>query len=198
MVSHLSSFSYIDVEDEVGTPFQALSIAEPVEKRTLSFASYQDAKLAIECGAVAGLGKMIELEDNKSRAVIGNSSGVFNEKGLFKSGGFIHADQSEEAAAILEEDAEDSDNFVIPGGACHNWVAVDVPTVIHKSKLIFKPIEHNDPTPSPNFEFPVFEAEEDDVEGIPDEISRLLEYEKKIIQMHLENQQNSQTRALQM
>ena len=28
-----------------------------------------------------------------------------------------------------------------------------------------KPIEHNDPTPSPNFEFPVFEAEEDDVEG---------------------------------
>ena len=30
---------------------------------------------------------------------------------------------------------------------------------------ISKPIEHNDPTPSPNLEFPVFEAEEDDVEG---------------------------------
>ena len=57
LVSHLSSFSYIDAEDEVGTPFQALSIAEPVEKRTPSFASYRDAKLAIECGAVAGLGK---------------------------------------------------------------------------------------------------------------------------------------------
>ncbi|KAI5390126.1 hypothetical protein KIW84_075450 [Lathyrus oleraceus] len=185
LVSHLSSFSYIDAEDEVGTPFQALSIDEPIEKKSPSFASYRDAKLAIEYGAVAGLGKMIELEDNKSRADIGYSSGVFNEKGLFKSGGFIHADQAEEAAAILEEDVEDLSNFVIPGGICHNWVAVDVPTVIHK--LILKPIEHNDPTPSPNFEFPIFEAEEDDVEGIPDEITRLLEHEKKIIQPHLED-----------
>ncbi|KAI5420857.1 hypothetical protein KIW84_044622 [Lathyrus oleraceus] len=184
LVSHLSSFSYIDAEDEVGTPFQALSITEPIEKKSPSFASYRDAKLAIECGAVAGLGKMIELEDNKSRAY---SSGAFNKQGLFKSGGFIHADQAEEAAAILEEDAEDLSNFVIPGGVCHNWVAVDVPTVIHKSALILKPIEHNDPTPSPNFEFPVFEAEEDDVEGIPDEITRLLEHEKKIIQPHLED-----------
>ncbi|KAI5447250.1 hypothetical protein KIW84_014921 [Lathyrus oleraceus] len=187
LVSHLSSFSYIDAEDEVGTPFQALSIVEPIEKKSPSFASYRDAKLAIECGAVAGLGKMIELEDNKSRAGIGYSSGAFNEQGLFKSGGFIHADQAEEAAAILEEDAEDLSNFIIPGGVCHNWVAVDVPTVIHKSALILKPIEHNDPTPSPNFEFPVFEAEEDDVEEIPDEITRLLEHEKKIIQPHLED-----------
>ncbi|KAI5430989.1 hypothetical protein KIW84_035221 [Lathyrus oleraceus] len=186
LVSHLSSFSYIDAEDEVGTPFQALSIAEPIEKRTPSFASYKDAKLAIERGAIAGLGKMIELEDNKSRAGIGYASGVFNMQGLFKSGGFIHTSQDEEAAAILEEDEEDSGNFVIPGGICNNWVAVDIPIVIHKSELI-KPIEHNDPTPSPNFEFPVFEAEEDDVEEIPDEITRLLEHKEKIIQPHLEN-----------
>jgi len=58
--------------------------------------------------------------------------------------------------------------------------------------LFLKPIHHNDLTSSPNCEFPVFEAEEDDVEGIPDEISRLLEQEKKITQLHLENQQNSQ------
>ncbi|KAI5382745.1 hypothetical protein KIW84_070240 [Lathyrus oleraceus] len=186
LVSHLSSFSYIDAEDEVGTPFQALSIAEPIEKRTPSFASYKNAKLAIEHGATAGLGKMIELEDNKSRAGIGYASGVFNTQGLFKSGGFIHTSQSEEAAAILEEDEEDSGNFVIPGGICNNWVVVDILTVIHKSKLI-KPIEHNDPTPSPNFEFPVFEAEEDDVEEIPNEITRLLELEEKIIQPYLEN-----------
>ncbi|KAI5420028.1 hypothetical protein KIW84_043994 [Lathyrus oleraceus] len=186
LVSHLSSFSYIDAEDEVGTPFQALSIAEPIKKGTYSFASYKDAKLAIERGATAGLGKMIKLEDNKSRAGIGYSSGVFNKQGMFKSGGFIHTSQDEEAVAILEEDAEDSGNFVIPGRVRNNWVAVDIPTVIHKSKLI-KPIEHNDPTPSPNFEFPVFEAEEDDVEEIPDEITRLLEHEEKIIQPHLEN-----------
>jgi hypothetical protein len=130
----LSSFSYIDVEDEVGTPFQALSIAEPIKKGTSSFVSYKDAKLAIEHGATAGLGKMIELKDNKSWAGIGYSSGVSNMQGLFKSGGFIHTSQNEEAATILEEDEEDSGNFVIPGGICNNWVAVDIPTVIHKSK----------------------------------------------------------------
>ena len=134
LVSHLSSFSYIDAEVEVGTPFQALSIDEPIKKGTSSFASYKDTKLAIEHGATAGLGQMIELKDNKSQAGIGYSSGVPNTQGLFKSGGFIHDDQPEEAAAILEEDEEDSGNFVIPGGICNNWVAVDIPTVIHKSK----------------------------------------------------------------
>ncbi|KAI5407514.1 hypothetical protein KIW84_053680 [Lathyrus oleraceus] len=187
LVSHLSSFSYIDAEVEIGNPFQALSIAEPIEKRIPSFASYKDAKLAIERGATTDLGKMIELEENESRAGIGFSSCTFNKQGLFKSRGFIHTGLDEEAAAILEEDTEDSGNFIIPGGVCNNWVVVDIPTVVHKSTLISKPIEHNDPTPSPNFEFPVFEAEEDDVEEIPDEITRLLEHEEKIIQPHLEN-----------
>ncbi|KAI5444886.1 hypothetical protein KIW84_013240 [Lathyrus oleraceus] len=130
---------------------------------------------------------MIKLEDNKSRAGIGNSSGVSNECGLFQNGGFIHTVEYQEVAAIVEDDEEEYlGNFVIPGGICNNWVIVDVPTVIHKSTLI-KPIEHNDPTPSPNFEFPVFEAEEDDDEEIPYEITRLLEHEEKIIQPHLEN-----------
>ncbi|KAI5436820.1 hypothetical protein KIW84_023080 [Lathyrus oleraceus] len=116
LVIHLSSFSYIDAEDEVGTPFQALSNAEPIEKRTPSFAYYKDAKLAIEHGATAGLGKMIELEDNKSRDGICYSSGVSNTQGLFKSGGFIHTSQDEKAVVVLEEDEEDPGNFVIPGG----------------------------------------------------------------------------------
>ncbi|KAI5445734.1 hypothetical protein KIW84_013821 [Lathyrus oleraceus] len=187
LVSHLSSFSYIDAEGEVGTLFQALSIAEPSRKGLSSFVSYNDTKLAIDHGVTIGLGQMIKLEDNKSRAGIGYSSGVSNERGLFQSGGFIHTVEDQEVAAIVEDDEEeDLGNFVIPGGICNNWVVVDVPTVIHKSTL-FKPIEHNDPTPSPNFEFPVFEAEEDDVEEIPNEITRLLEHEEKIIQPHLEN-----------
>ncbi|KAI5423838.1 hypothetical protein KIW84_030166 [Lathyrus oleraceus] len=114
------------------------------------------AKLAIEHGATARLRQMIKLEDNKSRAGIGYSYGIFNEHELFKSGGFIFNEHElfNEHAAII-------------------W--------------LIKPIEHNDPTPSPNFEFPVFEAKEDDVEEIPDEITRLLEHEEKIIQPHLEN-----------
>ena len=110
-VGHLSSFSYIDAENEVGITFQALSIAEPSKKGTSSFASYNDAKLAIEHGKTIGLGQMIKLEDNKSRAGIGYSSGIFNKHGLFQSGGFIHTVQDEEAAAIVEENAEvDSGN----------------------------------------------------------------------------------------
>ncbi|KAI5398880.1 hypothetical protein KIW84_064315 [Lathyrus oleraceus] len=187
LVSHLSSFSYIDAEDEFGTPFQALSIDEPSRKGPSSFSSYNGAKLAIEHGTTTGLGQMIRLEDNKSRAGIGYSSGISNEHGLFQSGGFIHTVEDQEAAAIVEDDAEEYlGNFVILGGVCNNWVATDVSTVVRNSTLI-KPIEPNLPTPSPNFEFPVFEAEEDDVEEIPDDITRLLEHGEKIIQPHLEN-----------
>ncbi|KAI5431009.1 hypothetical protein KIW84_035234 [Lathyrus oleraceus] len=174
-------------EDEVGTPFQALSIVEPSRKGLSSFVSYNDAKLAIKHGATTGLGKMVKLEDNKSQAGIGYSYGVSNDLGLFQSGGFIHTIEDQEVASIVVEDEEeDLGNFVIPGRICNNWVVVDVPTVIHKSTLI-KPIEHNDPTPSPNFEFPVFEVEEHDIEEIPDEITHILEHEEKIIQPHLEN-----------
>ena len=77
---------------------------------------------------------MIKVEDNKSRAGIGYSFGVFNKQGLLKNGGFIHTGQDEEADAILEEDKEDSGNFIIPRGICNNWVVVDIPTVIHNSK----------------------------------------------------------------
>jgi hypothetical protein len=130
----MSSFSYIDAEDVVGTSFQALSIAEPSKKGTSSFASYNDAKLAIEHGTTTGLGQMIKMEHNKSWAGIGYSSGISNERGLFQSGGFIHTIEDQEAAAIVEDDEkEDLGNFVIPGGICNNWVVVDVPTVVHKS-----------------------------------------------------------------
>lgn len=40
--------------------------------------------------------------------------------------------------------------------------------------------------PSPKFEFPVFEAEEESVKEIPDEISRLLKQEEEAIQPYAE------------
>ncbi|GAU16666.1 hypothetical protein TSUD_326160 [Trifolium subterraneum] len=51
---------------------------------------------------------------------------------------------------------------------------------------INKPVEHNVPRPSPNFEFPVYEAVEDEDEEISDEIRRLLDQEKRTIQPHKE------------
>ena len=48
-----------------------------------------------------------------------------------------------------------------------------------------EPFEQRNPMISPNFESPVYEAEEEE-EEIPDEISRLLEQGRKTIQPHEE------------
>ena len=55
--------------------------------------------------------------------------------------------------------------------------------IIHTCRFN-KPAEHPKYLPPHNFEFPVYEAEEDEEEEIPDEISRLLEQEKKAMQPH--------------
>ncbi|MCI93427.1 RNA-directed DNA polymerase (Reverse transcriptase), partial [Trifolium medium] len=51
---------------------------------------------------------------------------------------------------------------------------------------INEPVEHDDPRPSYNFEFPVYEAVEEEDEEIPNEIRRLLDREGKAIQPHEE------------
>ena len=81
---------------------------------------------------------------------------------------------------------ENKINLFICIMVCLVWI---LKSLLYPKSLcrLIKPIEHNDPTPSPNSEFPVFEAEEDDVEEIPNEITRLLEHEEKIIQPHLED-----------
>ena len=48
--------------------------------------------------------------------------------------------------------------------------------------MVPNPIEYNDPSPSPNFEFHVFEVEEECDVQVSDELSRLLEHEGKSIQ----------------
>src|ERR1051325_10980025 len=49
-----------------------------------------------------------------------------------------------------------------------------------------KSIKRNNSMLSPNLEFPVFDAEEEVEEEIPNEISRLLKHEERIIQPHKE------------
>ena len=53
-------------------------------------------------------------------------------------------------------------------------------------RLIKKPVEYNDPAPSPNFECPVYGAEEEDYDEIPEEVSRLLERKENSIQPYKE------------
>ena len=70
LVSHLSYFSYVEVEDEVGTSFQALSIV--VEKRIgAPMSSLKDARKIIEEGNVDKWGRMVEVSDNKNITSLG-------------------------------------------------------------------------------------------------------------------------------
>ena len=48
----------------------------------------------------------------------------------------------------------------------------------HMCRLIRKIVENNDPAPSSNFEHPVYVAEEEEFDEIPEEVSRLLEREE--------------------
>ncbi len=55
-----------------------------------------------------------------------------------------------------------------------------------------KLVEHSDPMFLQTVESPVFEAEDDDSDDIPDEIARLLEQEEKTIRPHQEEQKRDQ------
>ena len=97
LVSHLSSFSYVEAEDEIGTPFQALSIAE--EKRVRApMSSFKDAQKIVEDGNFDQWGRMVEVAKNQSRASLGFQQGSSMIKAedvqpSFRSGGFIHGDE---------------------------------------------------------------------------------------------------------
>ncbi|KAI5409770.1 hypothetical protein KIW84_055284 [Lathyrus oleraceus] len=92
LVSHLSSFSYIEAEDEVGTPFQALSIA--AEKRVgAPMSLLKDAQKIVEEGNV-------------------------DQGGICE--GFIHGNEEHLAVVLENDEVEDCTNFVTHGKACNN------------------------------------------------------------------------------
>jgi hypothetical protein len=66
LLVHMSSFSYVEAEDEVGTPFQDFSIVE--EKRVgAPMSSYKDAQKIVEDGQSDQWARMVDVSDNKSR-----------------------------------------------------------------------------------------------------------------------------------
>ncbi|KAH1247472.1 hypothetical protein GmHk_06G017373 [Glycine max] len=83
-----------------------------------------------------------------------NSVGSSSITSTFCSAGFIN--NSPEANAVLEDAPEEIVlAFVTPGKLVRNWDAVDIPSVVHASKLgIYEPFEHNNPALSPNYESP--------------------------------------------
>lgn len=50
MVSHLSSFMYVKAKEVVGTPLQALSVANVIQKTEASISSLKDAQDIVKAG----------------------------------------------------------------------------------------------------------------------------------------------------
>lgn len=105
LVSHLSFFRYIDVEESMGTQFQALFVVDnAVKNNGSSISSLRDAPHIIHNGSVSGWGQLIELPENKFR--IGLVFSPNSSKGarsydvtcpiqdVFRSGGYIHESTS--------------------------------------------------------------------------------------------------------
>ena len=51
LVIYLSSFTYVDAEEEVGMPFQDLSVADELKKAGVPMSSLKDAKEVVQAGS---------------------------------------------------------------------------------------------------------------------------------------------------
>ena len=144
VVSHLSSFSYIDVDEAIGTRYQALCVDNnEVKKQGASISSLEDVRQVVESGLVEGWGQVLNLPKNKFGEGLGFhpvSARVKRDvvtlpiQEVFRSAGFIHPTLPEVDAIIGDDSEEDLPNFVTHGLVFQNWIAVDVPVVMHLSE----------------------------------------------------------------
>ncbi|KAI5416225.1 hypothetical protein KIW84_041320 [Lathyrus oleraceus] len=107
LVSHLLSFSYVEAEDEVRTPFQALSIA--AEKRVgAPMSSLKDAEKIVEEGTIDQWGHMVEVSDNKGRTDLGSTKARQLQDLKICNSAFAEEESdvevSDELSLLLEQD----------------------------------------------------------------------------------------------
>ncbi|XP_050877408.1 uncharacterized protein LOC127081170 [Lathyrus oleraceus] len=121
LISHLSSFSVIEVDETVvQTPFQALTI-DDYKKSEGSIASFKDAQQIVKTGPTEMWGKVIELPENVNHAGLGfvdgkqvQTSVVRPFKDIFHSGGFINMVAVEEDT-FGKKTEDEGPRFVTPG-----------------------------------------------------------------------------------
>ncbi|KAI5395480.1 hypothetical protein KIW84_061884 [Lathyrus oleraceus] len=158
------------------------SLLNVLPKSTLARLSYQSAPMSCllgrpwihEAGNVTStLHQKLKFVKNGKLIIVGG------EKAFLKT---------REPISSLKDTKE-----VIQSGSTDKWGRI-VEVIENKNRaglgfpqgpfpqMILKPIERNDLTPSPNFDFPMFEAkEENDDEEVSDELYNLLEHEEKTI-----------------
>ncbi|XP_050891028.1 uncharacterized protein LOC127096507 [Lathyrus oleraceus] len=115
VVSHLSSFSYLEPEEAVGTQFQALSLIDKDVKIGVSISSFKDAQRLVNDGITDGWGIILDLPENKHREGIGfsptskkiaeGSISIRSIKETFHSGGFINPTLREVSVVTEDNDS---------------------------------------------------------------------------------------------
>ena len=101
--------------------------------------SFKDARKIVEEGNVDQWGCMVEVSDNKGRTGLGFQQGSSTARSedmqlSFRNGGFIHGNEQHLVVVLEDDEEEDCTNFVTHGKACNNWIAVDIPIILHQSK----------------------------------------------------------------
>src|SRR4051812_32372227 len=120
MVSHLSNFSFISVDDVEGTQFQGLSLEDESSRTKASISSYKEAVKVVKNGATTGWGQVVIPTKNETRAGLGCLPTFSNYtkkdetlrpiKETFISGGFLNPIPQEVNVLIeecIEEDLPD-------------------------------------------------------------------------------------------
>ncbi|WJX78222.1 hypothetical protein P8452_61468 [Trifolium repens] len=177
LVSHLSSFRYIETEEGVlETQFQALEIATVTlaDKGEKDVLATQFQALKITTAAQTS---------QKPRASITSWKSLKKdmEEGVLK-GDQINMLEDEEASQGSHDWVRQCPtSFVLS-----NWKAVEIPQVFFISKN--EPLDHNNAVNLHDLGLPINLTEEDEEEDceLPAELARLLDQEQRMIQPHQE------------
>ncbi|XP_050916483.1 uncharacterized protein LOC127131612 [Lathyrus oleraceus] len=80
LVSHLSSFTYVEAEEAIGTLFQALYVDNMIQKTKASMSSLKDAQEIIQAGDTDNWGRVVEVVKNKNWADLRFEEGPFKKE----------------------------------------------------------------------------------------------------------------------
>ncbi|XP_058729317.1 uncharacterized protein LOC131601500 isoform X2 [Vicia villosa] len=211
IVSHLSSFQYVEIEGEIHeTPFQAFEAVNAVKtplcelkKPETIMSSLKDAQVVVETGKSEGWGQMIDVRPKFNKNGLGFNPGRQSFTSptssftpvRFVRGGVI---QDGKVNAIVKGEEVDSDcdfdSWIrpsIPGTKLNNWTIEDViqVTQAQECSTTTDSIGNSSAIAYYDFDNPIYQAEEEAYEDcdLPDELARLLKQEeKKVIQPHQE------------
>ncbi|KAI5433312.1 hypothetical protein KIW84_020552 [Lathyrus oleraceus] len=176
-----------------------LSVQESVKevKAGASISSFKQARAVVDSGVAPGWGRLLELPVKEDKFRIGYqpvlTSTTLQGPVTFSSAGIIQYGQ---VSAVNEEDGDsdcDIDNWVrprIPGEVINNWSSEEIIQVTLLEECTSPdPIDNGSAMARFDFENPIFQAEEEGDEDceLPEELTRLLKQEERVIQPHQES-----------